>query len=154
MFKQKAKQTGITLIEVLVSVIIFSVGLLGLAALQLNSLKFTESASLRSEAVFLAYEAADRIRASARLSTGGQGVPLSQFAIGLDTVPVCSGNCAVHTRELVEWKEGVAGLPAGKSSITVVDNMVTITVQWEENRTQADLDIDRGLRKFSFVTRI
>lgn len=155
MFRGKAKQTGVTLIEVLVSVLIFSVGLLGLAALQLNALKFTESASLRTEAVFLAYEAADRIRASARVSSGGQGVSLSQYAVGLDTVPVCKDSCAVHTRDLAEWKQNLAGLPGGKGSISVgAGNMATITVQWQENRTQADLDIDDGLRQFSFVTRI
>ncbi|OGA04834.1 MAG: type IV pilus modification protein PilV, partial [Betaproteobacteria bacterium RIFCSPLOWO2_02_64_14] len=51
------------MIEVLVSVLLFSTGVLGMAAMQLNAMKSNQTSSVRSHAVFLAYEMADRMRA-------------------------------------------------------------------------------------------
>src|SRR3982750_3403585 len=58
------RQTGMTLIEVLVSVLILAIGLLGAAAFQLNALKYTDSARMTSQASFIAYDMMDRIRAN------------------------------------------------------------------------------------------
>lgn len=55
---------GFTLMEVLVTIVILSVGLLGVAGLQLNSLRGNQNALESSVAVTLAMEAADRIRAN------------------------------------------------------------------------------------------
>lgn len=57
-------QTGATLIEVLVAVVLLSVGLVGLAGLQFNGTKFNHNAYLRSQATALAYDAIDRMRAN------------------------------------------------------------------------------------------
>jgi type IV pilus assembly protein PilV len=55
---------GVTLIEVLVAVLVLSVGLLGYAALLAFSLKANQSANFRTQATVLAYEALDMIRAN------------------------------------------------------------------------------------------
>lgn len=55
---------GFTLVEVMVTSLIVSLGFLGLAGLQTASLRNTQSASQRSETAFLAYEMADRIRSN------------------------------------------------------------------------------------------
>ncbi len=55
---------GFTLIEVLVSMIILALGLLGLASLQGISLKNNQDAYLFSQANALAYEMSDRIKAN------------------------------------------------------------------------------------------
>ena len=55
---------GFTLIEVLVSVIIFSIGLLGLASLHGFSIKENQEAYFYSQATLLAYEMGDRIKAN------------------------------------------------------------------------------------------
>lgn len=55
---------GFTLVEMLVSVVILAVGILGSAALQTSAVKYTQSADQRAEAVLLAYDMADRIRAN------------------------------------------------------------------------------------------
>lgn len=57
-------QAGVGLIEVLVSLLVLSIGLLGLAALQAQSLRFTTDAYLRSQATVLASDIIDRIRAN------------------------------------------------------------------------------------------
>ncbi|HMN93009.1 MAG TPA: type IV pilus modification protein PilV [Hydrogenophaga sp.] len=56
------RQRGATLIEVLVSVVLLSFGIVGLAGLQMNGTKFNHSAYLRSQATAMAYDMADRMR--------------------------------------------------------------------------------------------
>jgi len=56
------KHKGFTLIEVLVSMIVLAIGLLGLAGLQMSSLRNNLSAYHRSQATQLAYDMADRMR--------------------------------------------------------------------------------------------
>jgi type IV pilus assembly protein PilV len=59
------KISGFTLIEVLIAMLILSVGLLGLAGFQASSARNNTSAYNRSQATQLAYDLADRIRANA-----------------------------------------------------------------------------------------
>src|SRR5690625_3848715 len=58
------RQKGMTLIEVLVAVLVLSVGLLGLAALQGISLQSNQNAYNRTQAVSFVYEAVDFARAN------------------------------------------------------------------------------------------
>ncbi len=55
---------GFTLLEVLIALLIFSLGLLGLAGLMVVSVKTNQSAYLRTQASFLAQSMADRMRAN------------------------------------------------------------------------------------------
>lgn len=62
--KRIDRQQGVTLIEIVVTVLIMSIGLLGLAALQNTSMKLAYDSYLRTQAAFLAYDLIDRIRAN------------------------------------------------------------------------------------------
>ena len=55
---------GFSLVEVLVALIVLSVGMLGIASLYVDSLRAGRTALLRTQAVFLATDMADRIRAN------------------------------------------------------------------------------------------
>lgn len=57
-------QQGASLIEVLIALLIFTVGLLGLAALQLNSLQSTADSSQRSQSTWLMQDLVERMRAN------------------------------------------------------------------------------------------
>jgi type IV pilus assembly protein PilV len=59
---KKNSASGFTLIEVLISVLVLAIGLLGMAALQMNGLRNNQSAYLRAQATQLAYDMADRMR--------------------------------------------------------------------------------------------
>ncbi|UPQ83460.1 type IV pilus modification protein PilV [Pseudomonas knackmussii] len=58
------KQRGATLIEVLIALLIFTVGLLGLAAMQLSSLQSTADSGQRSQSVWLMQDLIERMRAN------------------------------------------------------------------------------------------
>lgn len=55
---------GTTLIEVLISILIMSIGMLGIAALQAFSMSSSHTASFRSQAIVLVRDMADRMRAN------------------------------------------------------------------------------------------
>lgn len=57
-------QRGTTLIEIMVAIVVMAIGLLGLASLQVNALKYQKTASQRSEAVQAAYDLGERMRAN------------------------------------------------------------------------------------------
>lgn len=62
--KAAIKQQGATLMEIMVSIVVMAIGLLGLASLQMNALKYQKTASQRSEAIQAAYDLGERMRAN------------------------------------------------------------------------------------------
>ncbi len=148
------KQAGITLIEILVTMIILAIGLLGLAGLMMDGLKNNQSAYLRTQASILAYDMSDRIRINRDraiagdydgYSTSGEG--------GFTNLPACVTNAAGCSaadqvnQDLAEWTreiQGVGGtalLPDGEGSITRGGgNLFTITVGWQETLWDEESD--------------
>ena len=62
--KTSHKIKGFTLLEVMIAMVIFSIGLLGLAGLMAQSTSYNNSAQFRTQATFLAYDMLDRMRAN------------------------------------------------------------------------------------------
>jgi type IV pilus assembly protein PilV len=124
----KLKKTcGFTLIEVLIAVLILSIGLLSLALTQVNSMRSTHSSHLRTQATFLADDILDSIRANRVKAEDGD----YDIAIG---VPA-SGTGTMALDDLNTWKGNLAGmLPAGDGAIArdVATGEVTVTVQWRD----------------------
>lgn len=58
------RESGSSMIEVLVTLLVFTIGMLGLAALQLNSLQGTSDSAQRSQTTWLLQDIAERIRAN------------------------------------------------------------------------------------------
>lgn len=109
-----AGQQGFTMIEVLVTVIILSIGLLGLAGLQATSLRNNQSAFLRSQATILAYDIADRMRANGAAAANGDyefdsngGVPAT--VADCTTSTGCS-TAAMAQNDLADWSTAVTTL--------------------------------------------
>lgn len=133
-------QQGFTLFEVLVSVIIFGIGLLGLAGLQSTGQRMNHDAYLRSQAVLQAYDMGDRMRANPEgLAAGAyNSIPTS---VGSD--PGCMTQTAGCTPAQIaqydrwEWNSNnQTVLPAGRGSVTfdAVAATYTIRVLWDEDR--------------------
>ncbi len=78
------QQRGVSLIESMIALLVISIGLLGIAAMQMTAMKQNGSALHHSKAVWAAYDMADRIRAN-----------FGQFGIydGIDTTTVYNQNC-------------------------------------------------------------
>jgi type IV pilus assembly protein PilV len=136
------KQQGFTLLEVLIALLILSIGLLGLAALQTIGLRSNEMASMRTSSTMLAYDVTDRMRANPQGITDGDYVIDSSPITGTPT-DCTSTDCTttqLATYDLSQWKNAVAALPGGLADITQDAGPPlthTITVRWDENRTGA-----------------
>lgn len=120
--------TGVTLIEVLVTIVILSVGLLGLAGMHFQGLKNNQSSYFRSQATILAYTALDVMRANRANAIDGD------YDIALGTAaPTGSSTSDI---DLVYWKNALQGsLPSGDGAIdcdtsTFVCNVI---VQWDDS---------------------
>lgn len=127
------KNTGFTLIEVLIAMLVLAVGLLGLAGLQATSLKNNQSAYNRSQATQLAYDLADRMRANVAGKTTYTTGTATATAACLTTAG-CSKE-AMAENDLKEWNDAItATLPAGTGTIVVNAGVFTITINWDDNR--------------------
>ena len=120
---------GATLIEVLVSLLVLSIGLLGVAALLSSGLRNNYSAHLRSQATVLAHDIVDRMRANRTAALGGS------YDTALADKITLSGGDPVFTTDLSEWKALLAtSLPAGRGAISRSGSVVTITIEWDDSR--------------------
>jgi type IV pilus assembly protein PilV len=129
---------GVGLVEALVALVILLIGLLGLASLTINSIRFSDDAHLRSSAVSMAYDIADRIRANPAART--------RYITAFADQPAATTNCTLTTCDenelaswdLAQWKQALAtALPSGQGQIqqSTTSSQMTITVQWENRET-------------------
>jgi len=131
-YSARAAQRGVSLIEVLVAVVILTIGLLGLAGLQAGGMRVSQGATFRGLASQYAYDMADRMRANLASARAGN------YSLSLGaTYPVSLSSTAV-TNDLNDWMTRMrAVLPAADGSIAVNGNAATITIQWDDRRAAA-----------------
>ena len=146
--RMRRNHRGFTLLEILVALLVLSIGLLGLAGLQTFSLRNNHSAFLRSQAVVLAYDALDRMRSNrdqAMLGTGSAYNTSYSQAAGSYSSTGCSSNCTssdLATYDLAAWKDDVARLPGGQAQISIdANNKATVRVRWSDNRDNNTLTV-------------
>jgi len=131
-------QSGFSLVEVLVALLILTVGLLGLAGLQGRGLRGSQSALVRSRAVQCAEDILDRMRAN-RSNAAAYAVDIGnpgpdEWEDMDDLISELSGYAGIVQADLVEWKFSLAqSLPEGDGSVAVNGNLTTVVVQWTES---------------------
>jgi type IV pilus assembly protein PilV len=137
MLKRPVSQSGVSMIESLISLVVISIGLLGLAALQINSLKNNSSAYFHTQAIMMAHNMADRIRANQ--------VQILNY-VGIDTENDYDQDCmaqacnaaAMREADATEWKALVSTIPAGRGIIRApVNNQLDIVVMWDDEGSGA-----------------
>jgi type IV pilus assembly protein PilV len=122
---KRKTQRGTTLVEVLVALVVLSVGLLGIAALQMTSLRNNRGAHLRSQAQVLAYDIADRMRANRNVALA------NAYVVALGVTPAGG---TLNALDLQEWKATLArALPSGDGEITRDGNMFRIRIRWTDS---------------------
>ena len=150
----KLNQKGLSLIEVMIALAVFSFGLLALAALMASGLKYNTSALHRSYATSQAYDMADRMRANrpglidghynGLIDPSDDPIRCVQFE-GDSDVDCNSEQMAEY--DSWEWNNANARLlPEGAGTVKRGDSGIyTITVSWNDDR-------DPGTVADSFVS--
>lgn len=122
---------GNSLIEVLVSMVILAVGLLGVAAIQVYSLRMVGDAEVRSIASILASDMAERMRANAVQWPSYQ--LSSQDCV--DAIPP-DGVTNIAVMDVRDWCRRIRReLPGASGQIDVSQGVAVIQVEWEERAT-------------------
>jgi type IV pilus assembly protein PilV len=144
----RAHISGFTLVEVLVSLVVLSMGLLGIAKLVLFSAHSNDSAYLRSQATDLAYAILDDMR-------GNRSQAMAHaYDIAISTAPGAPGACmgvgcapaALATYDVNTWLARLAAaLPSGTGSVVTTTTVAPapagttayIIVQWDDAAAQS-----------------
>jgi type IV pilus assembly protein PilV len=103
-------QAGMTLIEVLVAILIFSFGLLGFVGLQARAIQYSTSAEDSNRAALLANEMASSLMLSQSVTPTAAALTAWQTRVA-DT----TGN----------------GLPSGQGTVSTTGTVATITITWQ-----------------------
>jgi type IV pilus assembly protein PilV len=133
-------QRGVGIVEVLVAVLVLSVGLLGLAGLQVRTLRNSQSALERGVAVVETHAIADAMRADRDNAIG------DDFDIALDAAAPTGLTFAEVT--LAGWRANlIASLGEGATgSVACNAADCTIVIQWNDSRgTQTEATQDASL---------
>ncbi len=129
------RMQGFNLVEVLIALIIMSVGMLGIAGLYVYSMQAGRTSLFRHQAVTLAGDVADRIRANPR-AVGAYalaGADNNCVGGGVDCTPA-----EMAANDIFLWQQqAVDTLPTGAVAVVFVDNApapptYAITVSWTE----------------------
>ncbi len=136
--KPDMDQKGFTLMEVLIAVLILSIGLLGLASLQANGLRSNFSSYARSQAVVLANDMADRIRANPTQAAAGSynNVTATVGDPGCLLADCTPGQIVSH--DIAAWYSNLqTTLPQGTGTVTGDGTVFTVSVMWDDDRNGA-----------------
>ena len=142
-FKPRRNSNGVSLIEVLISVLVMGVGLLGIAAMQATALRNSQSALARSPAVIQSYTILDAMRAT---------VVESRIS-GYDTA-MCAAPAGtpLATADRVSWLNAVRDSMGATAcgAIACDATTCTVTVQWDDTRGSNGI----AAQQFATVTRL
>jgi type IV pilus assembly protein PilV len=108
---------GFTLVEVLVALVVLSIGLLGIASLQVSSLRWNHGASKRSQATLLAYDILDRMRANPIAARSGE------YSTGGTPKTVATG-------DLAQWSSNITAVLGAGATGTVSAPTASGTSAW------------------------
>ncbi len=154
---------GFSLIEVLIALVILSVGMLGVLTLQVKGLQFSQSARISTNAIISASDMANRIRSNptagasyaSALGAAASTAPSPQCA-DLPNQPIPAGTvcspAALAAFDVWLWKDALSrdtGIPDGKGGIAVLapaagtagTTSYTITLDYTERGEQRSYQV-------------
>ncbi|MBF0099067.1 MAG: type IV pilus modification protein PilV [Magnetococcales bacterium] len=142
MKRRAPPQAGFTLLEVLATLVILAIGLLGLARLQIAAMQYTHSALLRSQALLLAHDIMERMRANRTLAAAG--AYSTEYETQIQTPPDCLTLTCSATQmvsyDVAQWQADLASLlPEGSGAITMLpsggmERLLGISIRWNDQR--------------------
>ena len=134
--KGVARQRGVSIIESMIALLVISIGLLGIASLQITAMRQNTTALNHSQAVWIGYNMAVRVRANISQFASYAGIDTSQ-GYSQDCMGSSCNNVQMVTADAADWATDVQSLPAGRGMITGDASELAITVMWDDEGTGA-----------------
>lgn len=128
---RRSCQSGFSLLEVLITLVIIAIGLMGFAAMMVHSMKNNRIAMQRSIATFYAYDILDCMRANRSAVASGNYT--------VDFGGTLSGT-SVAASDVTAWKAALATLlPSGQGKISIPSgSTVKVEIRWTETVNAGD----------------
>lgn len=149
----KYSSQGFTLIEVLVTLLILSIGFLGIAGIQSLSLQQAHNTYFLTQADLLLRDMADRMRNNAEGASLGLyihegGASGGDAAACLGSTALCSVD-QMAAADLAEWTDRLTNsdiFPDGKATIAALDTPggYLITISWRGKKSVHDVEQASG----------
>jgi type IV pilus assembly protein PilV len=122
------RASGFSMVEVLVSLVILSIALLGTAGLTAASLRNNNNSYYRSQATVLADDIIDRMRANRTSARDGD------YVITADPVTITAAAGTMARFDCVEWVNTISEtMPGGIGTIGIDGEVVTIVIRWGDD---------------------
>lgn len=133
---KRSRQKGVTFIEVLIAVVVLSVGFLATSRMQIMGMRYNQSAFMKSQAGIMATNIADRMRTN--LVGVNAGLYDSVNTASLPSDPGCmSSGCnsgQLAQLDIRQWGLVLAdNLPDGIGKVTNNAGLFQIDVEWSES---------------------
>lgn len=144
--RHAAGQGGFSMIEVLISLVLIAVAMLGQAGLQANALRFAKSGALRMQAVFLSNELAERMESNKTGAIAGGYVVATTSSTVLSAATDCTASPCNSTDlaayDLAEWTtRAAAALPSATWQVTQTvtgdPSTYAIVLSWQDRRADS-----------------
>jgi type IV pilus assembly protein PilV len=148
--RKHGRMSGISMVESLVALVIISVGMLGIAGLYLSSLQAGRSANLRMQAVNLASDMADHIRANKRGRNFYEATATDKGESKDCATATCSAE-DIAKNDIYVWKRAISeALPANANGQldytdrgvddegTPLPDITEVLVTWREPGADVD----------------
>jgi len=131
---------GIALVEVLIAAALFALGLLAIVHLQIQTLRYDEGAFMRNQAVLLAGDIFDRMRANPATATAANNFATTSSITAANCISTNCTPAQMATFDLSQWAQNIQTyLPAGSATIiNIGNNTYTVAITWQEVRGQND----------------
>ena len=136
MLAKKRLQQGVTLVESMIALLVISIGLLGIASLQITAMSQNASSLNHSQAVWYAYNMSDRIRANLDQFANYNGIDTSG-SYSQDCLGSACSNAQMLQADAADWATMVANLPGGRGIINNNADGLVVTVMWDDEGTGA-----------------
>ncbi|MFK3799920.1 type IV pilus modification protein PilV [Pseudomonas sp. NPDC088444] len=124
-------QSGVTLIEVLVALLVLAVGVLGVALLQVSALKQTDSAMRSTQVSFIAHDLMERMRAN----------PEAHYTLSsLNQAPTAGNPDVPRDQDLFDFADQLKRAVGEnvQASVQMVGGQATVNLEWSDARAQGE----------------
>lgn len=153
------RQYGVTLVEAMISLVILSVGLLGVAAMQSMGLKHNYDAFQRTQATNLAYNIVENMRLDPTNALEVTGNPYEGTINAASASATCN-NSSIATGDILTcWQIALRDrLPTGSITITAppstTDPTLTLRISWSDSWIETGkASVETSFQAFTFQIR-